>query len=269
MDEVFGRENFIVTIVVQKKGSQKGEFVQSINDYILWYAKQKYGSGGVINAKFRALYDDKADDEDESYERGELPTGEEALIESLPKGAEVRRFAANPLTSGGIRKNQSLPFSFAGRQFWPGEGACWKTTVQTDDGSTPGMQRLALANRLWIGKDQIRFRAYQDDFGLRRLTNFWTGLGGAKDPVYVVQTNSKVVERCMLMTTDPGDLVLDPTCGGGTTAVVAEQWGRRWITCDTSRVALSLARQRLLTSSFLSISPSPHNARRYSSASQR
>jgi adenine-specific DNA-methyltransferase len=112
------------------------------------------------------------------------------------------------------------------------------------------MARMAEAGRLYVGRDQLRFRRYHDDFGRSEISAWWDGLGGAPDPIYVVQTNTKVIERCMLMATDPGDLVLDPTCGSGTTAYVAEQWGRRWITIDTSRVAVALARQRLLTAQF-------------------
>ena len=114
----------------------------------------------------------------------------------------------------------------------------------------PGMSRLADAGRLIIGDAQLSFKRYLDDFGYVPISNWWDSLGGASDPLYVVQTNVEVVQRCLLMTTDPGDLVLDPTCGSGTTAYVAEQWGRRWITIDTSRVPLALARQRLLTATF-------------------
>jgi len=112
------------------------------------------------------------------------------------------------------------------------------------------MARLAKAGRLIAGNGQLRFKSYLDDFGHVPLSNWWDGLGGAANPVYVVQTNTEIVRRCMLMTTDPGDLVLDPTCGSGTTAYVAEHWGRRWITIDTSRVPLALARQRILTATF-------------------
>jgi len=250
MDEVFGKDNFIVNIVVQKKGSQKGELIQPINDFLLWYAKNKHGPAGNLKVKFRALYEDKMEDNEDSYDRGELTTGEETSAKGCCSIPGAKLFVANPLTSGGVRKNQSLPFRFAGRTFHPGEGACWKTTVQTDDGSTAGMDRLALAGRIWIGREQIRIKAYHSDFGVKRLTNFWTGLGGATDPIYVVQTNTRILERLILMTTDPGDLVLDPTCGSGTTAYVAEQWGRRWITADTSRVALALAKHRLMTAKF-------------------
>ena len=249
LDEVFGEENFVVNIVFQKKGSQKGELIQPINDFVLWYAKKKYGIAGSLNVKCRPLYEDKLDNSAD-YDRAEFPGGEERSAEEAHGARDIQLFVANPLTSGGLRKNQSLPFRHADREFHPGKGACWKTTARSDDGSMSGMDRLSAANRLWIGKSQLRFKTYRSDFGVKRLSNFWTGIGGPKDPVYVVQTNPRVIERCLLMTTDPGDLVLDPTCGSGTTAYVAEQWGRRWITIDTSRVALTLAKHRLLTAKY-------------------
>ncbi|MBX9788187.1 MAG: site-specific DNA-methyltransferase [Pirellulales bacterium] len=112
------------------------------------------------------------------------------------------------------------------------------------------MKRLEFAGRLLAGAGQLRFKSYFDDFGFVPVSNWWDGFGGASRPIYVVQTNEEIIQRCILMTTDPGDLVIDPTCGSGTTAVVAERWGRRWITCDTSRVALTLAKQRLMTADF-------------------
>lgn len=118
-------------------------------------------------------------------------------------------------------------------------------------GTTPeGMQNIIRANRVIATNNSLRFVSYFDDFPYRAFTNLWDGLGGAANPVYVVQTNPKVIERCLLMTTDPGDLVLDPTCGSGTNPFVAEKWGRRWITCDTSRVSITLAKQRLMTALF-------------------
>jgi adenine-specific DNA-methyltransferase len=143
-------------------------------------------------------------------------------------------------------------FEYEGRTHDPGldKGNCWKHTARETDKGRSGMARMAEAGRLYVGRDQIRFRRYHDDFGRSEISAWWDGLGGAPDPIYVVQTNTKIIERCMLMATDPGDLVLDPTCGSGTTAYVAEQWGRRWITIDTSRVAVALARQRLLTAQF-------------------
>ncbi len=250
LDDVFGRTNAIVTLVVQKKGSQKGDYVQPINDFILWYAKSKNGETEQFTPTFFPLYESKADFAEDGYDWLEFTSGaEQPIPDEVPQNAAP--FSPNPLTSGGIRANQSLPFIFRGREFNPGEGSCWKTTARpVGQNKVSGMDRIANANRIWVGKNQLRFKAYQRDFGLKRLTNFWTGLAGAKDPIYVVQTNARIVERIMLMTTRPGDLVLDPTCGSGTTAYVAEQWGRRWITIDTSRVAIAIARQRLLTAKF-------------------
>jgi adenine-specific DNA-methyltransferase len=164
----------------------------------------------------------------------------------------ARLFASENLTSGGFRKNQSVIYKFRGRDFDPGiaRGNCWKHTARTEDGSPSGLDRLAVAGRLFVSENQLRYKRFLSDFGYREMTNIWEDIAGAANPVYVVQTNAEIVKRCLLMTTEPGDLVLDPTCGSGTTAYVAEQWGRRWITIDTSRVPLALARQRLLTATF-------------------
>ena len=162
------------------------------------------------------------------------------------KHPHARLFALNPLKSGGYRKNQSHPFRMWNRVFPIGDGQCWKHTVVTDSGETPGMDRLGHADRLFPLRNDVRFIRYAPEPPASRISNWWDNLGGASTPLYVVQTNSELVKRCILMTTDPGDLVLDPTCGSGTTAYVAEQWGRRWITVDTSRVALALARARIM-----------------------
>jgi adenine-specific DNA-methyltransferase len=159
---------------------------------------------------------------------------------------QARLFAMNPLKSGGDRRQQSKDFSYQGRTFKIRPGTCWKHTVIEDDGSTPGMTRLGLAGRLYPQVSDVRFVRYTPAPSIREISNWWDGFGGAPDQVYVVQTNERVVERCLLMASDPGDLVLDPTCGSGTTAVVAEKLGRRWITIDTSRVALALARTRIM-----------------------
>ncbi|MCI0722751.1 MAG: site-specific DNA-methyltransferase, partial [Acidobacteria bacterium] len=111
----------------------------------------------------------------------------------------------------------SLPFKFNGKVYHPGPNACWKTTVTAEGGLTPGMERLARSNRLVAGENQLRFKSFLDDFGFVELSNWWDSLGGASEPVYVVQTNPEILQRCLLMTTDPGDLVLDITCGSGTT----------------------------------------------------
>ncbi len=139
---------------------------------------------------------------------------------------------------------------FEGRSFKPPNGRCWSFRSTKQGNELTPIERLREAGRLCASGSSLDGKRYLSDFAFKMLTNWWDGLGGASDPIYVVQTNPEIVARCLLMTTDPGDLVLDPTCGGGTTAYVAEQWGRRWITIDTSRVAMALARQRLLTATF-------------------
>ena len=183
MDEVFGVDNFVVTIVIQKKGSQAGDLIQPINDYVLWYAKKKYGAAGALNVRWRPLYEDKVDSStDDSYDRVELRNGEEKPAREARGLPDARPFVANPLTSKGLRKDQSRSFHYIDREFSPGKGSHWKTTVQHDDGSMSGMARLAAAERLWVGKTQLRFKAYRADFGFKRLTNLWTGLGGTRWP---------------------------------------------------------------------------------------
>jgi adenine-specific DNA-methyltransferase len=270
LDEVFGPRNLVVIIPVKKKGSQKSELIDPVNDYLIWYTKTPRAAAGAAGIKYHQLFRKRDLDLDtlSEFRLVEGPDGREFTIDSVEtddgrtvdyrlappqlfrdlRGARLFRW--NPLTSGGHRANQSLPFKFEGRIYPPKAGACWKTTVRTDDGSVPGMTRLAWANRLGAGRETLNFKRYLEDFGYVPLSNWWDGLGGASNPVYVVQTNPEIVQRCVLMTTDPGDLVFDPTCGSGTTAYVAEQWGRRWITCDTSRVAITLAKQRMLTTDF-------------------
>jgi len=267
MDEVFGPKNAVVTIPVKKKGSQKSGLLDPVNDYIVWYGRSERATGLI---KFRQIFQRKQINSEtlSEYKYVELPDGSECLLIEAPSldGTEkdyrsnprqlfkdypgTRLFRSNPLTSGGVRKNQSLPYTYKGKTYSPGERNCWKTTVRTDDGSTPGMDLLASQGRLLAGDGQLRFKSYLDDFGYEALSNWWDNLGGASDPIYVVQTNDEILDRCILMTTDPGDLVLDITCGSGTSAVSCEKWGRRWITCDTSRVAVTLAKQRIMTSLF-------------------
>ncbi|MGH7392111.1 MAG: site-specific DNA-methyltransferase, partial [Candidatus Rokuibacteriota bacterium] len=267
LDEVFGADCFVVTIPFKKKGSQKSQLIDPVNDYLVWYSRSPRSSGLV---QFTPVFVRRELDREllSEFRFVELTDGQTFSISEMPapNGAQkdyrlnprqlfqdypdARLYRSNPLTSGGERRNQSLPYKFAGRTYSPGPGRCWKTTVVTDDGSTPGMHRLAAAGRLLAGRGQLRFKSYLDDFAYVSLSNWWDSLGGAPDPIYVVQTNPEIVQRCILMTTRPGDLVLDPTCGSGTTSYVAEHWGRRWIAIDTSRVPLALARQRLLTATF-------------------
>ncbi len=261
MDEIFGSESFVVTIVVKKKGSQVSNTLDAVNDYIIWCGKAKKDSGDI---KARPLYSLKLDqDIFSTFNMVMLPSGELVSIGELQqrdnadytgnydhfreKYSDARLFALNPLKSGGFRKNQSLAFRFQDRVFPIGDGQCWKHTVQETEGRPSGMDRLAKAGRLYPLKTDVRFLREAPQPPVSRVSNWWDGLGGAASPVYVVQTSTEIVKRCVLMATDPGDIVLDPTCGSGTSAVVAEQWGRRWITIDTSRVALALARTRIMS----------------------
>lgn len=212
MDEVFGAENFVTMATVSKTGSLTGELLSSVADYILWFALDR------SKVKFRKLFDLRAERESDDY-------------------------SADPLKSGGYRPGTTFDYEYEGRTFRCKQDEHWKVTRE-------GLDRLAVADRLAPLKESLRFKRYWQDFPVKEFSNIWMGFGGASDIIYVVQTNRRLVERCLLMSTDPGDLVLDPTCGSGTTAFVAEQWGRRWITVDTSRVALALARQRLMGARF-------------------
>ena len=208
LDEVFGTDGFVSEIMVTKTGSQTGSLLGNIVDLVLWYAKDK------SKVKFRQLF-----------------------VERPIRGEN--EYSPDPLKSGGNSRGQDELFEFAGRTFGSGTGEHWKT-------NRLGMERLAKADRIVRLRNSIRYRRYYQDYPTMALYNVWTDLGGATGMVYVVQTANRMIERCILMSTDPGDLVLDPTCGSGTTAYVAEQWGRRWITIDTSRVALALARARIM-----------------------
>ena len=220
MDEVFGENNFICAISAQKTGSQSGNFLQATSDDLLWYARNK-GS----NTKYRPLFLKR--------------DGTSSRLSTI----ERDDFGAYPLTSDGIRSTSTCDFEFEGRIFHPGKLAHWKV-VPSD------LARVGRAGRIVAQKSQIRLKYFHEDYPVTRLGDYWNDVGGATGKVYVVQTSPKLVERCIMMTTDPGDLVFDPTCGSGTTAYVAEQWGRRWITTDTSRVALALARARVMGANY-------------------
>ena len=245
MDEIFGRENFMSLIPFIKTSSKGEKYLDTINDFLVWYAKDKE------KVKFRQLYQPRAQKTiDSAYNWIELPNGEIAKLSTaqlrdnnIPEG---KRFASSALISqsGGINSNFGVTVD--GKEFFPSQSTFWKTNKE-------GMQRLREAGRLLPVKNTLAYKRYADDFSAVAMTSWWGDTKEstyATDKQYVVQTYTKVIARCMLMTTDPGDLVFDPTCGSGTTAMVAEQWGRRWITTDVSRVPLALARQRLLTATF-------------------
>ncbi len=271
MDEVFGEDNVITEIVVKKKGNQKSSLMDPVNDFILWYTKfprsrKNDGDRSNTNPKFRALYEERPLNSEtvDEFSKAELPSGEiinlkgyattdgEILdFRAFPRRIEhefpgARLFRPWPITNGGERSNQMMAMNLRGVSISPPKGRCWSHTSRPDDAHFTGMQRVLCAERLVSSNSSLDFKRYLDDFPFKSVSNWWDALGGAPDQVYVVQTNDRIVERCILMASDPGDLVLDPTCGSGTTAYVAEQWGRRWITIDTSRVALALARARIM-----------------------
>lgn len=238
MDEVFGDENLIVQITTTKTAGQTAEFMSGVADYILWYGRD------ATKMKFRRLYFEKAFGGD-GASKYRSAMSEDGTVRSISDESDAldseRIFRKATLTSQ--RPPGSFPVRYRNRTVVP-KGQYWKTHSE-------GMHRLVSAGRILPeGKSGIAYVRFLNDFAAVELTNVWTDVGGIQsrsDPkVYVVQTASRLIERCILMTTDPGDLVLDPTCGSGTTAYVAEQWGRRWITIDTSRVALALARARIM-----------------------
>lgn len=239
MDEVFGEDNFCSIIQVQKTGSQAATLLANTVDFIVWFAKKKQ------LAKYRQIYDERVAGHVSSdrYDQIELEDGTERRLTkeelarqaSLPNG---RIFRHTSLISSGQAANEQV-FAFQGRKFQPGPSSHWKTTI-------PGLEQLARASRVAAGPSTVRYKRYIDDFSVLPITDRWESLQIGTGLIYVVQTATSVVERCIQMATDPGDLVLDPTCGSGTTAYVAEQWGRRWITIDTSRVSLALARARIM-----------------------
>ncbi len=243
MDEVFGADNFCSVIPYRTSVALTSIGLACVTDYVLWYAKDK------TRYKFRDLFVNRESGEKSRYSGVQLKDGtrrsltseEKANPETLPDGS--RPFADMDLASSGYTPSCIFDFEYNGKTYRTSSGKSWKTTK-------PGMEQLAKAGRITDSGKTIRYIIYFDDFPVMKLTNFWNDTTGELDKQYVVQTHSKVIQRCLLMTTDPGDLVLDPTCGSGTTAYVAEQWGRRWITVDTSRVPLALARQRLLTATY-------------------
>ncbi len=213
MDEVFGSEKLVAQICFKTTSGRQAKKIDRLGNYILWFAKD------IENVKYHNLFVRKDNTNKSGIQKGDLQ-------------------------SQGESKTGAYTVEFNGKKYQPRPGRHWATTDE-------GMDRLIRADRIFATDNNIMYKRLASDYPVARVPDVWTDLsGGAADKMYVVQTNNKIVARCLLMTTDPGDLVLDPTCGSGTTAYVAEQWGRRWIAIDTSRVAVALARQRLLTGAF-------------------
>ena len=249
MDEVFGSQNFAGLIAFATTTGRGSTLLGQICDYIIWYAKDRE------RVKYRQIYSEKERGEAGAarYESVELPDGsrrrltpeEKATPSLVPAGS--RFFSTDQITSAGETATGSGVITFNGHDFKCPGGLHWKTT-------TDGMTQLMKCNRIVAEGNLLRYVRFIDDFPVNPLNSVWLDVGGVQsrsDPkIYVVQTSTTAIQRCLLMTTDPGDLVFDPTCGSGTTAYVAEQWGRRWITCDTSRVALALARTRMMAARY-------------------
>ena len=247
MDEVFGEGNFCLEIVLLKSGAQSAEAMAGVSDFVLWFAKNK------VSLKARRQYFDADPFENPSERFVCVETSNGNLIDlsykqktrelPLPEGRIVRLW---PTFSQSKSGTTDYVFEFQGNKYRPAGSYGWRSPPS-------GMRRVDRAGKLFAIGKSIRIKNYFDEFPLKLVNNVWSDLrpgGFGVDRTYVVQTDSRVVQRCLLLATDPGDLVLDPTCGSGTTAYVAEQWGRRWITIDTSRVALTLARTRLMAARY-------------------
>lgn len=242
MDEVFGSENYINLIAFTKTQPLGATYLPVTADYIIWYGKNKEFT------KYRQLFLKKEVGKDTGYKFIELPNGERRSLTSeeskdlslLPKNTDF--FTLGNLASTGVTQSCLYDFEYEGRTFSP-KGKSWKTNKQ-------GMDNLIKNKRIYLAGNTPMYVQKFSDFPVKTLGSYWDDTRGEMNMEYVVQTSVEVVKRCILMSSDPGDLVLDPTCGSGTTAFVAEQWGRRWITIDTSRIALNIAKQRLMTSVF-------------------
>jgi adenine-specific DNA-methyltransferase len=245
LDEIFGSKNFCAVIPFKKTGGQSSTTLATVNDYIIWYGK----NAEIV--KYRQLFFDKVPGEVGAtnytwieQENGvRRPLSKEELSEPLDDSSLV--FQPYPMFSEGPSTSDT-PFIWRDAKFEPSGNSHWKTTAE-------GLHRLGLSKRLLAQGKTLRMVNYHRDYPVTPITNIWldTQISGYNEQrLYVVQTLPLVIERCLLMTTDPGDLIFDPTCGAGTTGLVAEKWGRRWITCDTSRVAVTLAKQRLMTASY-------------------
>jgi adenine-specific DNA-methyltransferase len=250
MDEIFGSENFVSLITVKKASVMFAKkLLNSANFYILWYSKQ------IEKVKYRQLYKEKEaqwfaenagshlwfEDTVKKSSRKVTPSERTEIELSLKNNPGFRLFGTWSLNAQGTEKQEA--FVYQESKYYPPKNTQWKTSYE-------GLKKLAESNRLQVEGNNLRFKIYFEDYAIMPLNNLWSNIGAASDKAYVVQTSEELVKRCLLMTTDPGDLILDPTCGSGTTAFVAEQWGRRWITIDTSRIAFNIAKQRLMTAVF-------------------
>lgn len=244
MDEVFGSENFVANIIFRKKSLPLGaKYLETMHDHILFYAKDKE------KLKYRQLFDENDVSQITSHGPFALfPDGHYQKIDVTdfrsrehPEGTKYYRLFSTIAPS--YSPQTDFLYEFEGKKYYPPSRGSW--VIDKDK-----LNKIVKANRLQEEGSSLSYRLHFEDFPYKKITNFWLETAMSYEKIYVVQTTPDIVARCMLMSTDPGDLVLDPTCGSGTTAYVAEQWGRRWITIDTSRVAIALARTRLMSARY-------------------
>lgn len=251
LDEVFGPTNYVSLITVKKASLMfSKKLLNSACFYIIWYARD------IGKIKYHNLYTDKDPqwfannagshlwvENTKTWEtRKATPVERKDISKFLKENPDWKMFGTWSLNAQGTDKQEG--YEFEGNTYYPPKGTQWKTSYPE------GLNRLKDENRLQVEGNNLRVKLYLEDHPVSNMNNLWDGIGAASDKVYVVQTSEELPKRCILMSTDPGDLVLDITCGSGTSAVVAEEWGRRWITCDTSRVSTTLAKQRLITTQF-------------------
>lgn len=250
MEEVFGSSNFVSQINLKRASVMfTKKYLKENIYYVLWFAKN------IESLKYRQLYFDQ-DIQDFANSSGshlwfeDIKTKEEFkatpeqrknVKEYLNYNKNLRLFSTLGLNAQGMEKQDA--FEFKGKKYFPPKGTQWKTSYD-------GLEKLVKKNRIIVEGNNIRYKYYYDDYPVTEMGNYWESIGAAGEKLYVVQTNTEIVQRCILMTSDPGDLVIDPTCGSGTTAFVSELLGRRWITMDTSRIALNIAKQRMMSSIF-------------------
>jgi adenine-specific DNA-methyltransferase len=246
MDEIFGVGNFVAQIAFRTAWTRQAKFIDQVYDVLLWYTKNKQ------KMKFCALYSEQSRRLLRRYDWVETKKGPVELdseqLDGFKPIPEGERYYLRDLTSQGESETGRFPFKFEGKNYFPRKGRSWASHEE-------GLARLAEKGRIQAKGDNVFYKQYQSDYPVSEVNNMWEDTAKAgflkqEKNIFVVQTPTKVIERCILMTSDPGELIFDPTCGSGTTAFVAEQWGRRWITCDTSRVAMAIAKQRLMTSTF-------------------
>jgi adenine-specific DNA-methyltransferase len=247
MDEVFGSKNFVSLITFRRKINVLGsKFLGVVCDYLIWYAKCKE------QLKFNRLFERRSPELGGTWSFVELPNGERRKLtkeeienpDLIQKNGKV--FASYKLAPAGFNEGADFDVTYKNKKYKPpltAGGRSWKI-------SEAGMKRLVEANRVLPSGDTLRFVAYYDDFPYKEIDHLWEKMASTSEKIYAVQTSVETIQHCILMTTNAGDLVFDPTCGSGTTAFVAELRGRRWITCDTSRVAIALTKQRLMTAIF-------------------